>query len=103
MPKKRNEHLYEATIAGITVRLPQSEYEILRVLQQHQSAPITATALEQALTVKWRHKVPGEYARITLAQLRKRLTYVGLSGERLIRTAYGRGYYWVEPGQEVES
>jgi DNA-binding response OmpR family regulator len=90
-------------IGGISVQLPQSEYEVLRVLQQHRGTLLTATVLERALTVKWCHKVSGEYARITLAQLKKRLKYVGLPGDRLIRTAYGHGYYWVEPGEEAAS
>jgi DNA-binding response OmpR family regulator len=100
MPERRNEPVCEATIGGISVQMPQSEYEVLRALQQRQGAPLTAAALEHELTVRWRHKVPGQYAQLTIFQLRKRLQHAGLPGHQLIRNAYGRGYYWVEPGQE---
>jgi DNA-binding winged helix-turn-helix (wHTH) protein len=81
--------------------MPPREYACLRALQQHRGVPISAVALEKEVVIDWRFKAPGESVRLTLNHLKKRLTHAGLPGDRLIRNAYGRGYYWVEPGQET--
>jgi DNA-binding response OmpR family regulator len=107
VPKKRDEPLREATIAGISVRLPQREYDLLRVLQHRKGVPIDAAALEQEVAGIYVYpsasSKAGQGARDLVSHLRDRLIHAGLPGHRLICNAQGRGYYWVEPDQEAES
>jgi DNA-binding response OmpR family regulator len=103
MPKKRAEPEFDLIINGTSVRLPQREHDLLHVLQQRKGAPITAAALEREVAGVYRGSVPGSGARGVVHQLRTRLEYAGLPAHRLIRNAYGLGYYWVEPERAAET
>jgi DNA-binding response OmpR family regulator len=103
VPSKRRDPELDVLIDGISVRLPQREHDLLHVLQQRKGAPIAAAALEREVAGVYRGSVPGSGARELVHQLRTRLEYAGLPAHRLIRYAYGLGYYWVEPERAAET